>query len=111
MAIVAEEFARGLVDVPFAGPALADALRPATTPATIAVGGVAPGARGISRALTLRDRTLETAPLGETAVSVDLTRHSAPVSGPRTPAGEISAAQAQRWPPCPAAAALRPRGY
>src|SRR6516225_10962748 len=28
VAIVAEEFARGLVDVPFAGPALADALTP-----------------------------------------------------------------------------------
>jgi hypothetical protein len=101
VAIVAEEFARGLVDVPFAGPALADALRPAATlgtaPATIAVDGVAPDARGISRALTLRDRTLETAPLGETAVSVDLTRHSAPVTGPLTPAGEVSAAQAQRW--------------
>jgi hypothetical protein len=101
VAIIAEEFARGLVDVPFAGPALADALRPGATlgatPATIAVDGVAPDARGISRALTLRDRALETAPLGETAVSVDLTRHSAPVTGPRTPAGEISAAQAQRW--------------
>jgi alkylation response protein AidB-like acyl-CoA dehydrogenase len=97
VAIVAEEFARGLVDVPFAGPALADALRPDSTPTTIAVDGVAPDARGISRALTLRDRTLETAPLGETAVSVDLTRHSAPVTGPRTQAGEVSAAHAQRW--------------
>jgi len=97
VAIVAEEFARGLVDVPFAGPALADALRPGTTPTTIAVDGVAPDARGISRALGLRDRTLETAPLGEPTVSIDLTRHSAPVTGPRTPAGEISAAHAKRW--------------
>ena len=97
VAIVAEEFARGLVDVPFAGPALADALRPGTTPATIAVDGVAPDARGITRALILRDWTLETAPLGEATVSVDLTRHSAPVTGPRTPAGEISAAHAKRW--------------
>jgi alkylation response protein AidB-like acyl-CoA dehydrogenase len=97
VAIVAEEFARGLVDVPFAGPALADALRPNTTATTIAVDGVAPDARGISHALILRDRTLETAPLGETAVSVDLTRHSAPVTGPRAPAGEISAAHAKRW--------------
>jgi Acyl-CoA dehydrogenase, C-terminal domain len=97
VAIVAEEFARGLVDVPFAGPALADALRPGATPATIAVDGVAPDARGIARALILRDRTLETAPLGEPAISVDLTRHSAPVTGPRKPAGEISAAHAKRW--------------
>ena len=97
VAIVAEEFARGLVDVPFAGLALADALRPNTTATTIAVDGVAPDARGISRALILHDRTLETAPLGETAVSVDLTRHSAPVTGPLTPAGEISAAHAKRW--------------
>ena len=97
VALVAEEFARGLVDVPFAGPALADALRPGTTPTTIAIDGVAPDARGITRALILRDRTLETAPLGEPTVSIDLTRHSAPVTGPRTPAGEISAAHAQRW--------------
>jgi len=97
VAIVAEEFARGLVDVPFAGPALADALRPGTTPTTIAIDGVAPDARGITRALILRDRTLETAPLGEPTVSIDLTRHSAPVTGPRTPAGEISAAHAKRW--------------
>jgi Acyl-CoA dehydrogenase, C-terminal domain len=97
VAIVAEEFARGLVDVPFAGPVLADGLRPSTAPTTIAVDGVAVDARGISRALTLRDCTLLAGPVGVAAVSVDLTRHSGALSGPLTPAGEVSAAHAGRW--------------
>jgi hypothetical protein len=98
VAIVAEEFARGLVDVPFAGPALADGLAPGTELTTIAVDGVAADARGIPRALTLRDdRALLIGPIGDAAVSVDLTRHSAPLSGPLTPAGEISAEHAGRW--------------
>jgi alkylation response protein AidB-like acyl-CoA dehydrogenase len=97
VAIVAEEFARGLVDVPFAGPVLADALRPGTAPTAIAVDGVAFDARGISRALTLRDRALFTAPIGETTTTADLTRHSAPLKSPIQPAGEISAVHATRW--------------
>ncbi len=97
VAIVAEEFARGLVDVPFVGPALADALRPSRTPTTIAVDGVATDAKGISRALMLDEQKLLTARLGEAATGTDLTRHSASITGPRTPAGEISAAHAARW--------------
>jgi Acyl-CoA dehydrogenase, C-terminal domain len=97
VAIVAEELARGLVDVPFIGPALADGLRPSTTPTTIAVDGVAVDARGISRALTLREGALLAGAVGGTAVGVDLTRHTGPLSGPLTPAGEISADHAERW--------------
>jgi Acyl-CoA dehydrogenase, C-terminal domain len=101
LAIVAEEFARGLVDVPFAGPALADGLAPSTdpaaAPATIATDGVAFDARGISRALTLCEGALLTGAIGDTAVSVDLTRRAGPLAGPLTPAGEISADHAERW--------------
>jgi hypothetical protein len=98
VAIVAEEFARGLVDVPFVGPALADGLRTSTELTTIAVNGVAFDARGITRALTLHDdRALLAAPVTGTAVGIDLTRHSAPVSGPLTPAGELSAEDEARW--------------
>jgi hypothetical protein len=98
VAIVAEEFARGLVDVPFAGPVLADALRPSAAPTTIAVNGVAVDARGIARALTLDDCALRAGAIaGAAAGGVDLTRHSAPLSGPLQPAGLISAAHARRW--------------
>ena len=97
VALVAEEFARGLVDVPFAGPVLADGLRPSTAPTTIAVAGVAVDARGFSRALALRDSTLLAGPVGDAAAGVDLTRYTAPLSGPLTPVGEISAAHGGRW--------------
>jgi len=97
VAIVAEEFARGLVDVPFTGPALADGLRPSAGPTTIAVGGVAVDTRGIARALMLRDRTLLTGAVGDTAVGVDLTSRTGALSGPLTEAGEISAEHAGRW--------------
>src|SRR5919197_4566628 len=57
VAVVAEEFGRGLVDVPFLGPVLADDLArhvaEDVAPSTIAVDGVAKDARGFRRALTL----------------------------------------------------------
>jgi hypothetical protein len=84
VALVAEEFARGLVDVPFVGPALADGLRPSTEPTTIATRGAAFDARGFSRALTLDDRALFEAPVGDTAVGVDLTRRTAASATPGT---------------------------
>src|SRR6266700_343345 len=97
VALVGEEFARGLVDVPFAGPALADGLRPNTEPTTIAAGGAAFDARGISRALALSGRALSAAPVGDTAVGVDLTSWTGTLSGPLTPVGEVSAEQEERW--------------
>ncbi len=55
VAIVAEEFGRGLVDVPFLGPALADELHRrvggGAEPATLGVDGQAVDARGFARAL------------------------------------------------------------
>jgi alkylation response protein AidB-like acyl-CoA dehydrogenase len=103
IALVAEELARGAVDVPFLGRVLADALRPAGAlwpagePATMAVAGRAVDARGASRALALDGARLLSAPVGEPQGSVDLTRVTASLSGPLEPAGEISAAHAARW--------------
>jgi hypothetical protein len=118
VAIVAEEFARGLVDVPFLGPVLADGLQPSAQPITIAVtpartaspaptlvgsqtpqerGIVAVDTRGISRALLLEGNALHTARVGRVRAGVDLTRVSAEVVGPLQPVGEITAAQAARW--------------
>ena len=61
---------------------------------------VAIDARGATGALTLAGTRLLAAPVGEAeypAPGVDLTRASAPLAGPLTPAGEISAAHAARW--------------
>lgn len=61
MALVAEEFGRGLVDAPFLGPVLADDLArhidgTDATAATVAVDGQAVDARGSARALVLTVR-------------------------------------------------------
>jgi len=110
IALVATELARGLVDVPFLGPLLANALRPLPG-TTLAVPGrtassslssppggpVAVDAGGSPEALLLDGTRLLTGPLGATAVGVDLTRRVAPVTGKLSQAGEISAAAATRW--------------
>lgn len=96
VALVAEELSRGLVDVPFLGPLLADALRP-TPGATLVMDAVAVDARGLSLGLALDGTTLLTASLGSAAVGADLTRHRAPLTGAPAPAGQISAAHASRW--------------
>ena len=97
IALVAEELARGLVDVPFLGPVLADALRPSGPGTTLAVGDIAVDARGASRALTLDGTRLLAAPVRDAEAGVDLTRDTARLDGPFQPAGEISAARASRW--------------
>jgi hypothetical protein len=97
VALVAEELARGLVDVPFLGPVLANALRPSKAGTTLAVGATVIDARGATRALALDGTRLLTAPVGIPTGSVDLTRAAAPLAGPLEPAGEISAAHATRW--------------
>jgi hypothetical protein len=97
VAIVAEEFARGLVDVPFLGPVLADGLQASSEPTTIAVDGVAVDTRGISRALLLDGNSLRAARVGAVRASVDLTRVSKELVGPIEPAGVISAEHANRW--------------
>ena len=100
-AIVAEEFGRGLVDVPFAGPLLADDLRRHLAadlgPCTIAVDGEATDARGIRRALTLRHNQLLAGRVGVVVPGADLTRRNAELAGPLEPLGELSPELVERW--------------
>ncbi len=93
VALVAEEFGRGLVDVPFLGPVLADDLGHAD--ATVVAGGIAPDARGFGRGVWLDGGSVTVADLGEASPGVDLTRWAAPVSGAATVVGEIDPQRAQ----------------
>lgn len=93
VALVAEEFGRGLVDVPFLGPVLADDLGHAG--ATIVFGATAPDARGIGRGVWLDGGSVTVADLGEASPGVDLTRWAAPVSGGTTVVGEVDAQRAE----------------
>ncbi|WP_199255436.1 acyl-CoA dehydrogenase family protein [Mycolicibacterium mengxianglii] len=100
VAIVAEEFGRGLVDAPFLGPVLADDLTrqfgAQSGAATVAVAGRAVDARGCTEAVFLQDATVVRAELlGETAC-VDLTRAVAQLGAP-TDLGELSPEAAVRW--------------
>jgi hypothetical protein len=102
VAIVAEEFGRGLVDAPFLGPALADDLArhlggTGATGSTIAFGGNAIDARGYQRALTLDGRTVSAAEVGAVRAAVDLTRATADVTGTAVAVGDLDSDAAQRW--------------
>jgi hypothetical protein len=117
VAIVAEEFARGLVDTAFIGPALADDLgrqveagsdvagqaAPGSdvagqaAPATIAVDDEAPDARGFQRALTLSGNLVQAVDLGAPRPGVDLTRSVAGVVGSPVVVGELSPDSRARW--------------
>jgi alkylation response protein AidB-like acyl-CoA dehydrogenase len=97
VAIVAEEFARGLVDVPYLGPALADGLQASSEPTTIAAGGVAVDARGIARALVLSGISVEAAKVGDVMAGIDLTKGSAELVSPLEQVGVISAEHVNRW--------------
>lgn len=93
VALVAEEFGRGLVDVPFLGPVLADDVGHAG--ATVVCGGIAPDARGLDRGVVLDGAALGTVALGDAAPGVDLTRWQA-AAGDITPAGALDDDKAQR---------------
>ncbi|MQY18682.1 acyl-CoA dehydrogenase family protein [Nocardia macrotermitis] len=101
VAIVAEEFARGLVDVPFLGPVLADDLRGQSGDAavrwTVAVGNRAIDAVDADRVLIVDGPRLLAAGVGEDSPSADLTRHDAAISGEPEPLGELSAEQLGHW--------------
>jgi hypothetical protein len=101
VAIVAEEFGRGLVDAPFLGPALADDLARHVGDdgpgSTIAVGGRAIDARGYQRALTLDGTTVSAAEVGAVRAAVDLTRTAADVTGTAVAVGDLDSDAAQRW--------------
>jgi Acyl-CoA dehydrogenase, C-terminal domain len=105
VAIVAEEFGRGLVDVPFLGPVLADDLRRSTAGdlrrggglTTIAVDGEAVDTRGIPQALTVSENRLLAAQVGAEKSRADLTRTNAELLGPLKAVGELSADKCARW--------------
>jgi hypothetical protein len=101
VAIVAEEFGRGLVDAPFLGPVLADDLARQVgdegSGSTIAVNGHAIDARGCRRALTLDGTTVSAVDVGAARDAVDLTRAAADVSGTATAVGDLGSDAVQRW--------------
>jgi hypothetical protein len=101
VAIVAEEFGRGLVDAPFLGPVLADELARHVgadgVAATIAYGDHAVDARGAQRSLVLRDTTVFAADVGAVRAGADLTRANAELLGAAVAAGEVSTDVAGRW--------------
>jgi Acyl-CoA dehydrogenase, C-terminal domain len=101
VAIVAEEFGRGLVDAPFLGPVLADDLARRVgddgSGSTIAVGGRAVDARGYRRALTLDGTAVSSAEVGAAREAVDLTRAVAELGEKSTAVGDLEADAAQRW--------------
>jgi hypothetical protein len=101
VAVVAEEFGRGLVDAPFLGPVLADDLARQVgddgSGSTIAVNGHAIDARGYRRALTLDGATVSAVDVGAARDAVDLTRAAADVNGTATAVGDLDSDAVQRW--------------
>ncbi|RBM21953.1 acyl-CoA dehydrogenase [Prauserella sp. PE36] len=101
VAIVAEEFARGLVDAAFGGPVLAGELTRHlggdAAADTIAVAGHARDARGARRALALDGGRVLAHGLGAAVAGADLTRHTAEVTGAPEPLGTLQADAAGRW--------------
>lgn len=101
VAIVAEEFGRGLVDAAFLGPVLADDLArrvgAGRTKSTIAVDGHAVDARGYRRALALDGTTVSAADLGPARTAVDLTRATADITGTTSAVGDLDSDAAERW--------------
>lgn len=101
VAIVAEEFGRGLVDVPFLGPVLADDLGRHVVlgagPTTVAVGETGVDARGAAQAAIVREQAVLTVPVGAARTGADLTRVSAELADAPQQVGELSADDALRW--------------
>ncbi len=101
VAIVAEEFGRGLVDVPFLGPVLADDLRRHVADDqltwAIADGDEAVDATGLDHALVLRGNKAFAGRVGPVAAGADLTRGFAELLGDGDSLGEVSTDDAARW--------------
>lgn len=100
VAIVVEEFGRGLVDAPFIGPVLADELGRLVgadiAATTVAVAGKAVDARGQQHAVLLQGSAVLSAELSDIRACVDLTRAIADL-GETTAVGEIESEAAVRW--------------
>ena len=101
VAVVAEEFGRGLVDAPFLGPVLADDLARRVgvdgSNSTIAVDNLAIDGRGCQRALLLCGTTVLAADLGEVRPGADLTRTNVGILGTPQAVGEVPIGVAQQW--------------
>jgi hypothetical protein len=100
VAIVAEEFGRGLVDAPFLGPVLADDLARhvgVDESATVAVDDRGFDARGFRRALLLDGTNVLLADLDTVYHGADLTRAEAAVLGSPAAVGEVPDDAAGRW--------------
>ena len=101
VAIVAEEFGRRLVDVPFLGPVLADDLArhidADSREATIAADDRAIDARGARRALFLSGTRVLATVLDDGRTGADLTRAEAGMVGSPVTLGEVSADVAAQW--------------
>ena len=101
VALVAEEFGRGLVDVPFLGPVLADELqrhiRADAAPATVVTDGTAPDARGIRRGVGVSGESVFAVDLTEPTSGVDLTRFGATALGTAEHVGSVSGDQHDSW--------------
>ncbi|MBO2447643.1 hypothetical protein J4573_11135 [Actinomadura barringtoniae] len=103
IALVVEEFARGLVDVPCLGPLLADDLRGAVgapadaDPWTLGVDAEAIDARGIRRMVMLTEHRVLAGIIGGVIPGPDLTRRGARVHGPLQQIGELTPQAAARW--------------
>ncbi|MCW2655253.1 MAG: hypothetical protein QOE41_2353 [Mycobacterium sp.] len=101
VAIVAEEFGRGLVDVAFLGAVLADDLSrhlDVDLPrSTIGLDRTAVDARGFDRVLALDGIRILAGEVGNPLPGVDLTRTTAEVLGELDPVAELDADLAERW--------------
>ncbi|MFG2969553.1 MULTISPECIES: acyl-CoA dehydrogenase family protein [unclassified Streptomyces] len=105
VALVVEEFGRGLVDVPFLGPVLADGLAPGLSSATVAVPGSVAGpaagrawdTRGMRHAVALAGNRVLSAGIGPLAPGADLTRRTAELRGAPEEIGTVTAEAAHRW--------------
>ncbi|MBW8482667.1 acyl-CoA dehydrogenase family protein [Actinomadura parmotrematis] len=98
VALVAEEFGRGLVDAPFLGPSLADDLRPGAPGTTIAAGGTAVDAKGCTEAVVLDGAEVRAGDVGAPVPGADLTRVNAAITGPLRAVAEPPPEHAARWP-------------
>lgn len=107
VALVVEEFGRGLVDVPLLGPVLADGLAPGLSSATVAVAvpGSATGSvtgrawdtRGMRHAVALVGNRVLSADIGPVAAGTDLTRRTAELRGAPAEIGTLADEAAHRW--------------
>lgn len=96
VALVVEEFGRGLVDVPLLGPVLADDLAPGVPAATVVVDGEARDARGLRKGVFVEGDRVLAADIGPLLPGADLTRHNASLTGPPEPIGTLTAETAVR---------------